>query len=128
MAKKEPPPRGKLLVSVALTASTFTIACGPDPLPGNPKGSNYGDGPPTSEPLPGNPKGSHYVEPDPSASAAPSASAPGSASAAPTATPPPSTPQPVGKPNRLPPANPKGSLYDPSVHDAVVGRADADEG
>jgi len=130
MGKREPPPRGKLLVSVALTASTVVAACGSEPLPGNPKGSGYDDGAPTNPPPPGNPKGSHYVEPEPSASAAPttSASAPASASAPPTATPPPSTPQPVGKPKPTMPANPKGSLYDPGMQDALAARADDDEG
>lgn len=127
MAKREPPPRGKLLVSAALTASSMMVACGPEPLPGNPKGSGYDDGAPTNIPPPGNPKGSHYVDPDPSASAAPSA--PASASAAPTAPPPPSSPPTTSKPHPVMPANPKGSFYDPGLHDAsVVPAGDADEG
>jgi hypothetical protein len=97
MADRSPPPRGKLLVSVALSATTMWFGCGSDrdrePV-GNPKGSHYGEGGSNEIPPPGNPKGSLYDQTamptaDASASAAPTAEIATSASAAPSASSPP---------------------------------------
>ena len=108
MADRSPPPRGKLLVSVALSATTMWFGCSGDrdrDLPGNPKGSHYGEGGAANIPPPANPKGSLYdqtptAEPTAtvaaSASATPTAAIATSASAAPSASSPP--PQPTTKP------------------------------
>lgn len=92
MPKKDPPKRGKLLVTAALSASSMVAGCPERPLPGNPKGSGYdAELPVTSAsasasappeiPPPGNPKGSLYdqqvLSATTSASVAPTASAGG---------------------------------------------------
>ncbi len=112
MAERSPPPRGKLLVSAALSASTMWAGCSSDKTTA-----------PEDTVLPANPKGSLYdqnVTGEPSATAEPtavpttSASAVPSASAIPVETSVP-RPPPTTKPTteRIPPpANPKGSLYD----------------
>jgi len=71
MQKKDPPKRGKLLVTAALSASSMVAGCPERPLPGNPKGSGYDPELPVTSasasasappeiPPPGNPKGSLY--------------------------------------------------------------------
>ena len=68
MTKREPPARGRLLVSAALTAGSVVACSSEQPLPGNPKGSYYDDGLATAsasttppETPPGDPKSSTDV-------------------------------------------------------------------